>query len=1043
MDIKSTEDMVMSESLAPATTSVGAYPMGSGQLENEAITLATTPEGEPDIHQHAPPSGTAPSSSSENQNAEWSPHHTSASNVPYPLNVPDTPNVFGPPNVPDTPNVFGPPNVLESPNVPNSSNALNLSIVINTVDVPNSSHVPESIDRSATVGTPDLVVSQNVGGKRYAGPVDANNDVARFFDLEAQVDSDNEEYESEAEEDDFIDDQITISSHLPSPTVVAQTTPHSAFLEHLEETYVLREPSRSSLSSEPPTSPDQLDKIRLNNAEDWIGQKLRRSVQIDDWKLYRVKCMPNTEVDVIHYLLTEKDLHNELRAAFYNHDIIGAIYLEARFSRNPIHGQSLLDTLSGLVDVRLNTLRVVPECDYRSCLSPKSSSLSHRFFSTGDWVTVGYGLYKGDVGLVMGYVETLGTGKHNVGILLVPRLVMNFDADKDEFEQSRKRKRKRSSGRPRPVLFTLQKCGARSAELVSRVPSDEARTEHDYKHRILGYFSHGLTLRYYSPTSLTPATAIPPELMPLFVESKHPVFEQAPLLQPDTWQFFPGEKVTSSEFGVGVTGSIRVVTERGCEVESEEGFHHIPMLQLRKVIHPGDYVRVLHGTHKDITGLVGSVTLRLVGLIPEYGKTISIWVDINTVTLTDSSRLVHDFPWKNVEVRVLRGIFQGMKAVVKNVSPDGHGSLEVSLFIPAIHHSCEVDYTEIVEYSSRKPLQAFAPIPAYLRHFLPNRDLEEMKTGKKPWISARVNIVSGPWKGYRGIVRDVDVYRLSPDQVSRGASGVKLLIELNVVTPTVTNPRFHIDYDHVRETSQQRFLAHAIRPTERQSFFMPCSSYIPSKPESTSSQYSQTVNVRSGTPEPDDLARSLTFTGLWHPQWDFHDRRSRSTFCPPADYFRSIAQGGSDVAIPDLHENLWIFHSKLVGIAIQVNLKGRKGTHYVKVMPRQAGGFMVIEERSKGGEPVVVWTPDVSRSQDRPKPKTEKSLMVIVKGPEEHIGKLVRRVHHFYKGTKSEDTLWFILGVVEFLAETGEILTSERLENHPDDLEKVQESRDV
>ncbi|KAJ3771271.1 hypothetical protein FB446DRAFT_645543 [Lentinula raphanica] len=276
---------------------------------------------------------------------------------------------------------------------------------------------------------------------------------------------------------------------------------------------------------------------------------------------------------------------------------------------------------------------------------------------------------------------------------------MNFDADKDEFEQTHKRKRKRYPSRPRPVLFTLQKCGARSAELVSRVPSDEARTEHDYRHRILGYFSHGLTLRYYTPTSLTPATAIPHELMDLFVASKHPVFAQAPLLQPDTWQFFPGEKVSSNEFG-GITGRIRVVTERGCEVESEEGLHHIPMLQLRKVIHPGDYIRVLHGTHKDLTGLVGSVTARLVGLIPEYSKTIvsSNWVDVNTVTLTDSSCLVHHFPWENVQVRILGGLFQGMKAVVKNVWPDGHGSLQVSLFIPAIHHSCEVDYTEIVEY---------------------------------------------------------------------------------------------------------------------------------------------------------------------------------------------------------------------------------------------------------------------------------------------------------------------------------------------------------
>ncbi|KAJ3816142.1 hypothetical protein F5880DRAFT_1512915, partial [Lentinula raphanica] len=308
------------------------------------------------------------------------------------------------------------------------------SNVANFADVPTSSDAPE--DTSDTAGTPDTVTIQGVHAKRRPGPLDADSDVARFFDLEAQVDSDNEDYESEPDDDDFIDDQETISSHSPGPNVVAEIATHSAFLEHLEETYLIREPSRSLSPLEPPTNFTQLERIRLNNAEDWIGQKIRRSVQRDDWKLYRVKCAPNTEVDVIHYLLTEKDLRNELRAAFYNHDIIGTIYLEARFSRHPVHGKSLLDTLSGLVDVRLSTLCAVPECDYSSSLSP-TSSLSHPFYSTGDWVTVGRGLYKGDVGLVMGYVETMGTGKHNVGVLLVPRLVMNFDADKDEFEHTR------------------------------------------------------------------------------------------------------------------------------------------------------------------------------------------------------------------------------------------------------------------------------------------------------------------------------------------------------------------------------------------------------------------------------------------------------------------------------------------------------------------------------------------------------------------------------------------------------------------------------
>ncbi|KAJ3816364.1 hypothetical protein F5880DRAFT_1494367 [Lentinula raphanica] len=278
---------------------------------------------------------------------------------------------------------------------------------------------------------------------------------------------------------------------------------------------------------------------------------------------------------------------------------------------------------------------------------------------------------------------------------------MKFDADKDEYEQTRSvRKRKRSSVKPRPTLFSLEKCGARVGELVTHVPLDEAITETDYKHKVLGHFSQGLALRYYSPESITSATAIPQELLQLFRESNHPIFREAPLLQPDNWLFLPDEKVAYTRPGTGseVFGTVKTVNERGCEIECEEGLEHVSTLYLRKVIIPGDFVRVLHGPRKDSTGLVVAVTIRRVGLISDYDKA-SHWIDINTVTLTDSSRLVQaNFPWKNVEVRILGGFFQGFKAVVKNVWPDGHGSLQVSIFIPTIHHSLEVDYTEIVEY---------------------------------------------------------------------------------------------------------------------------------------------------------------------------------------------------------------------------------------------------------------------------------------------------------------------------------------------------------
>ncbi|KAJ3714767.1 hypothetical protein C8R42DRAFT_237640 [Lentinula raphanica] len=199
--------------------------------------------------------------------------------------------------------------------------------------------------------------------------------IAQYFDLEAEVDSDNEDYDSEHESEvDFIDDRETITSHahaqtLAGPLFATDTVPESAFLDHLVQTYGPRDlsPSSSFESSASGASLSQIDKIRLNNAEDRVSENMtgRMSLLANDWKLYRLKCTPNSEWNIIHYLLTEQDLASELRAVYHNHNIVGVIFLEARFLRKEAHNHDatplLLDTLNILRDIRLSSLRVVPE----------------------------------------------------------------------------------------------------------------------------------------------------------------------------------------------------------------------------------------------------------------------------------------------------------------------------------------------------------------------------------------------------------------------------------------------------------------------------------------------------------------------------------------------------------------------------------------------------------------------------------------------------------------------------------------------------------
>ncbi|KAJ3825259.1 hypothetical protein F5880DRAFT_1611264 [Lentinula raphanica] len=943
-------------------------------------------------------------------------------------------------------------------------------------------------------GVLDLENSSPNHSTEHRSQAEKSRNLEQFFDLEAQVDSDEEDFESEDDEEDgFIDDQeISPGRSMTSPINTDPPVSASAFLDFLEQKYTHREDPNSlsirdtsahlcSRGTPPIPLLSRIDKIRLNNAEDWAGERARRSIYPSDWQLYRLKCtvrdlplmhltfrtltslQPDKEVDIVHRLQTQHDFRTELRSVYHNRDIIGVIFLEARFSRERIRNTpSLLEALAVYSDVRISTLRVVPQDEYHASLSGYPSPTA--FYATGDWVSIEHGLYKGDTGLVLGYTEASGG---RLSVLLAPRLALRAYSDEHEFEQRRVAlKRKRGQIRPCPVLFTFDRCGSRAQDLVTRVHADDAVTEQDYKHKTLGSFSHGLVIKHFVPKSVTPATSITSEVLSVFQESHHPLFMSAPALRPDLWVFLPGEKVTATRISDSMTsraavtnhsndmisGTVEVVTETGCEVDTEEGLVHIPFYSLRKVIVPGEYVKVLTGSDKDTTGLVAAVTPRFVGVIPDYSQITTSWYDCNTVGLTDSSCLVQtNFPWKNVQVRIMGGLFSNHTAIIKNVFPDGHGSLRLLLFVPSIHHSLQLDYTLVVENSSGLLLTRYQPIPQSLQNFVPNHDLEAMKTGPTPWIRARVVVVKGPWKGYSGVVYDVNVYKLSSEQLARGASGITLIVELSVVTPTETHPRRSIDYDYVRESFSKKPLADAIKPTERQSFFMPMSNYNPSRHNSTQKVPATQTGTRCGTPEPTDFARSLIFTGVWHPQSDAGNTNNwvsagETVFRPPPDYFNTDDPPQSshhpEMASLETCQELWIYHRNLVGIPIGVSLKGRKGIQFVKVLP-QGSGFKIIQDRSTGGEPLLVWTPDVSRFNDRPKPKTEKSLMVLVQGPEEQIGRLVRRIHHFYKGRKTDNNLWFILGVVEFLSETEEILTSERIDAHPDQLERVQETQAV
>jgi len=138
----------------------------------------------------------------------------------------------------------------------------------------------------------------------------------------------------------------------------------------------------------------------------------------------------------------------------------------------------------------------------------------------------------------------------------------------------------------------------------------------------------------------------------------------------------------------------------------------------------------------------------------------------------------------------------------------------------------------------------------------------------------------------------------------------------------------------------------------------------------------------------------------------------------------------------------WILHPKLLGIPIQVDINGgsldtsTKGGIFVKTI-NGVNGISVVCHRL--GQTISIPHTSVVSFHIRPKPATEKALMVVARGCPEHIGMLVWQIHHFYENEKTEAN--HMLQVVSVdRSETLEHTTPNFLDVHPMDLEYIQET---
>ena len=220
-------------------------------------------------------------------------------------------------------------------------------------------------------------------------------------------------------------------------------------------------------------------------------------------------------------------------------------------------------------------------------------------FQVGNWVRVGKGKYKGDVGFV---VESF------VEILLVPRLSPPTSIDT--------LKRKQTTVRSKPALVdpvTIKKV----YEVNPRLGPEEGFTALGLK------FQYGLLQKAYDFHSVSPATVIPSSLFTLFLFSYHPLIRSSEFPKPKEWIFEEGDSVIVTSSGERAT--VSAIEPCHLEVCHSNGLGSVvvPWSNVRKAIRVGDFVEVTSGSLIGVAGWVDCVNEEVVSFVEKAAGTTS------------------------------------------------------------------------------------------------------------------------------------------------------------------------------------------------------------------------------------------------------------------------------------------------------------------------------------------------------------------------------------------------------------------------------------
>ncbi|KAF9032210.1 hypothetical protein BJ165DRAFT_1599112 [Panaeolus papilionaceus] len=480
-------------------------------------------------------------------------------------------------------------------------------------------------------------------------------------------------------------------------------------------------------------------------------------------------------------------------------------------------------------------------------------------------------------------------------------------------------------------------------------------------------FQNGLRLKRYDHHSVTTnILSIPSSIFHLFLLSKHPLLSSSPLPRPAEWAFSTNDRVrTRDRRRQGMVKGLGVFL---VEVEMENEENAVVALEwkdVRKFFRLADHVQICSGDDAGVAGWIQEIADDIATIISKAPSSAKEAMG-NGDDFHISEHRVH-INW------------------LKPSSPE---------------------YFHSVGSSSDSQLKALA-----------KRDVI-------PWIGTEI-IVSkkgNPWKGYRGVVKDVLCGQST-------ATTIKVQVQFTMLNFANPFPIATLDYDEVVQSRNGRPLV------EFSPHFRNAWQQDPIHQTSMLPPHVPPTNLGTcATPSAPDIANAEA----WDPNSRTPVPRSRSASPIPHEDLMLVPSPSSgellqaSTPVPT-HP---ILDQRLLSIPLKVIVNG--GDYAKKelvVTVENVEGQLCIHHKlfntTKRLDPLWVSIQPVNPTRDN-------GLLVVILG--EHCGKYARRIHHRYGETK--ESVFVQLAVVRRAVSGLESLTDERFELPPTHLCLVSESKE-